>query len=162
MVCPKCGSPTSGDDKTCSNCGADLDKKVGGLDVKSEGLRRMTQELKAVSGTPQKFPTGERIAYQAWIDGRWQIATVNPDGTDRRILTSEGTNEEPSWAPDGRHLVFRSTRKPPAAGGQPDGPDARVVVLAAGRRVRGRRARRRGAPAVTSPGAAVGRRGSPP
>ncbi len=63
------------------------------------------------AAAPDWSPTGERIAYQAWIDGRWQIATVNPDGTDRRVLTSEGTNEEPSWAPDGRHLVFRSTRK---------------------------------------------------
>ena len=63
------------------------------------------------AAAPDWSPTGDRIAYQAWIDGTWQIATVNPDGTDRRVLTSEGTNEEPSWAPDGRHVVFRSTRK---------------------------------------------------
>jgi len=25
-------------------------------------------------------------------------------------LTSEGENEQPSWAPDGRHLVITSTR----------------------------------------------------
>ena len=31
---------------------------------------------------------------------------------DRTVagLTSEGRNEDPSWAPDGRHLVFASTR----------------------------------------------------
>ncbi len=60
---------------------------------------------------PDWSPTGDRIAYQTWVDGRFQIATVNPDGSDRRIVTSEGSNEEPSWAPDGRHLVFRSTRE---------------------------------------------------
>jgi TolB protein len=27
-----------------------------------------------------------------------------------RQLSSEGSNEDPSWAPDGRHLVFASTR----------------------------------------------------
>lgn len=63
------------------------------------------------AASPDWSPDGDRIVYQAWIDGTWQIVTVNPDGSDRRVLTSEGTNEEPSWAPDGRHVVFRSTRK---------------------------------------------------
>ena len=27
-----------------------------------------------------------------------------------RQLTSEGSNEDPTWAPDGRHLAFASTR----------------------------------------------------
>ena len=63
------------------------------------------------AAAPDWSPTGDRIAYQTWVDGGFQIATVNPDGSDRRILTSEGTSEEPSWAPDGRHLVFRSTRE---------------------------------------------------
>jgi len=62
------------------------------------------------AASPDWSPTGERIAYQAWIDGTFQVVTVNPDGTDRRILTDRGSNEEPSWAPDGRHLVFRSDR----------------------------------------------------
>lgn len=63
------------------------------------------------AASPDWSPSGDRIAYQAWIDGTWQIVTVDPDGSNRRVLTSEGTNEEPSWAPDGRHIVFRSTRK---------------------------------------------------
>ena len=84
-------------------------QRVGGGGV---GLiSRYVYGERGSAAAPDWSPTGGRIAYQAWIDGRWQVATVNPDGTDRRILTSEGTNEEPSWAPDGRHLVFRSTRK---------------------------------------------------
>jgi TolB protein len=34
---------------------------------------------------------------------------VNPDGSDRRAMTAQGANEDPSWAPDGRHLVFAGT-----------------------------------------------------
>ncbi len=57
---------------------------------------------------PDWSPTSERIAYAAFNDGMFQIFTVNPDGTDRRMVTTRGQNEDPSWAPDGRHLVFAS------------------------------------------------------
>ncbi|MDE2662311.1 MAG: hypothetical protein OXI39_04835 [Gemmatimonadota bacterium] len=57
---------------------------------------------------PDWSPNGDRIAYSALSNRRWQIFTVNPDGTDRRMLTQRGESEDPSWAPDGRHLVFSS------------------------------------------------------
>lgn len=57
---------------------------------------------------PDWSPNGDRIAYAALNRRVWQIFTVNPDGTDRRMLTTRGANEEPSWGPDGRHLVFSS------------------------------------------------------
>lgn len=56
---------------------------------------------------PDWSPNGDRIAYAAMSRGvDFQIYTVNPDGTDRRRLTTRGRNEAPSWAPDGRHVVF--------------------------------------------------------
>ena len=58
--------------------------------------------------SPDWSPLNARIAYQAWVDNSFQIVTVSPNGADRRILTSAGSNEDPSWAPDGRHLVFSS------------------------------------------------------
>ncbi len=60
---------------------------------------------------PDWSPRGDRIAYTGWVDGVWQIFAVNPDGTDRRALTSRGRNEDPSWAPDGRHVVFASQQR---------------------------------------------------
>lgn len=60
--------------------------------------------------SPDWSPTAGRIAYHARIDGVFQIHTVAPDGSDRRVLTSRGENEDPTWAPDGRHLVFASDR----------------------------------------------------
>jgi TolB protein len=58
--------------------------------------------------SPDWSPRGDRIAYQAWVENSFQIVTVNPNGGDRRVMTSAGSNEDPSWGPDGRHLVFAS------------------------------------------------------
>ena len=58
--------------------------------------------------SPDWSPHNDRIAYQAWVDNSFQIVTVSPNGSDRRVMTSAGSNEDPSWAPDGRHVVFSS------------------------------------------------------
>lgn len=57
---------------------------------------------------PDWSPTGERIAFHMRIEGRLQIAMVDTAGTAVRFLTATGRNEDPSWAPDGRHVVYRS------------------------------------------------------
>jgi len=59
--------------------------------------------------SPDWSPRGDRIAYHTWVESWFQIVTVNPDGSDRRVMTSQGSNEDPSWAPDSRHLVFAGT-----------------------------------------------------
>ncbi|MED5198839.1 MAG: Tol-Pal system beta propeller repeat protein TolB, partial [Gemmatimonadota bacterium] len=38
------------------------------------------------------------------------VADVSDRGRRLRQLTWEGNNEDPSWAPDGRHLVFVGRR----------------------------------------------------
>jgi TolB protein len=40
----------------------------------------------------------------------FQLLTVSLRDRSLKQLTSDGRNEDPSWAPDGRHLVFVSTR----------------------------------------------------
>jgi Tol biopolymer transport system component len=55
------------------------------------------------------------------------LYTMRPDGSDRQVLTSPGEqlDEEPTWSPDGRRVVF--TRTSPTAGG-----DLWVVDLTTG------------------------------
>ena len=45
------------------------------------------------------------------MDGGFNVFVVDVNGGDPRQLTQgAGNNEDPSWAPDGRYLVFSSTR----------------------------------------------------
>jgi TolB protein len=58
--------------------------------------------------SPCWSPTGDRIAYSARSGGRFIVATVAPDGSGHREVTSEadGDCEDPSFSPDGRSLVY--------------------------------------------------------
>ena len=58
-------------------------------------------------------PDGLTIAYQAYVpdsSGVFQIVTMSLRDRIPHQLTSVAENEDPSWAPDSRHLVFTSTR----------------------------------------------------
>ena len=54
---------------------------------------------------------GSRLAVTiALEDGSWQVATIAPDGSDLRPLTSgPGIHEIPSWSPDGLWLAYDSS-----------------------------------------------------
>lgn len=62
---------------------------------------------------PDWSPFGDLVAFNGRLNrqGRYHILVARM-GEGRRILqlTSEGNNEAPSWAPDGRHLVFVGER----------------------------------------------------
>jgi TolB protein len=46
------------------------------------------------------------------VNGVFKIATVNTDGSDLRLLTNgRGSDENPSWSPSGRQIVFSSNRE---------------------------------------------------
>ncbi|HET6765112.1 MAG TPA: hypothetical protein VFH27_15610 [Longimicrobiaceae bacterium] len=62
------------------------------------------------AASPDWSPKGTQVAYHARIGGAFQIVVVSPDGGQPRLLTNAGRNEDPSWSPDGRHLVYASDR----------------------------------------------------
>ena len=65
--------------------------------------------------TPVWSPTGEFIAFTKQAGGEFHIGVMRADGSDERLLTSSYLDEGPTWAPNGRVLMFsRETR-----GGQP-------------------------------------------
>ncbi|MQT13281.1 Tol-Pal system protein TolB [Rhizobiales bacterium Sp-1] len=56
--------------------------------------------------TPVWSPRGDYIAFTKQAGGQFQIGVMKPDGTGERILSSSFHNEGPTWAPNGRVLMF--------------------------------------------------------
>ena len=65
---------------------------------------------KTYRSDPDWSPDGRLVAYQERVNDRFQIRTFRVAGGTPKLLTNDGVNEQPSWAPDARHLVFTSTR----------------------------------------------------
>lgn len=81
------------------------------IDADGSGSRRLTYEGK-YNDSAAWSPRGDRIAYAAREGNRTRIVVMKPTGEDRRVVTGPewGNSEDPSWAPDGRHVVFASDR----------------------------------------------------
>jgi TolB protein len=60
---------------------------------------------------PAFSPDCKKIAYESRSAGVINIFVINVDGSGARQLTKEGSNEGPTWSPDGRYLAFSSTRE---------------------------------------------------
>ena len=90
-----------------------------GLDVMdADGTARTTLHPGASRGmfSVSWAHHGDRIAFSEGAvfqgpEGKVDIATIRPDGGDYRVITHDPGNDGfPSFAPDGRRLVFRSGR----------------------------------------------------
>ncbi len=67
--------------------------------------------------TPVWSPRGDYIAFTKLVNGNFAIGVLRPDGSGERILTEGFHNEGPTWAPNGRVLMF--FRDLPGEGGGP-------------------------------------------
>jgi len=67
--------------------------------------------------TPVWSPRGDLIAFTKMTAGKFLIGVMKPDGSGERILTEGFHNEGPTWAPNGRVLMF--FRESPGAAGGP-------------------------------------------
>jgi TolB protein len=68
-------------------------------------------------GTPVWSPRGDLIAFTRRNAGQFGIGVIRPDGSGERILTEGFHNEGPTWAPNGRVIMF--FRNTPGANGGP-------------------------------------------
>jgi len=56
--------------------------------------------------TPVWSPRGDLIAFTKQLGGKFLIGVMKPDGSGERILTEGYHNEGPTWAPNGRVIMF--------------------------------------------------------
>jgi TolB protein len=93
------------------------------MNADGSGLQRISYGEGRYS-TPVWSPRGDNIAFTKMYNGRFAIGVMRPDGSGERLLTEGYHNEGPTWAPNGRVIMFfRETR------GEHGGPNLYSVDL---------------------------------
>ena len=68
-------------------------------------------------GAPAWSPKGDMIAFAKQNGGRFQIGVMRTDGSGEKLLTDSFLDEGPTWAPNGRVVMF--TRTSAGGNGEP-------------------------------------------
>jgi TolB protein len=75
------------------------------MDANGKNVKRISFGKGSYS-TPVWSPRGDYIAFTRMYQGRFMIGVMFADGTGERIITDGYHNEGPTWAPNGRVLMF--------------------------------------------------------
>jgi TolB protein len=94
----------------------DGSQRIYVMDQDGKNQHRISRGEGAYS-TPVWSPRGDLIAFTKLLGGQFLIGVMKPDGSGERILTEGFHNEGPTWAPNGRVLMF--FRESPGATGGP-------------------------------------------
>lgn len=75
------------------------------MNLQNGSIQRISRSEGRYS-TPVWSPRGDYIAFTKQLAGQFLIGVMKVDGTGERILSSGFHNEGPTWAPNGRVLMF--------------------------------------------------------
>ena len=93
------------------------DQQLYVMDADGRGVRRISYG-KGRYGTPVWSPRGDLVAFTKILSGTFYIGVMRPDGSGERLLSQGFNVEAPTWAPNGRVLMFfRKERMDPDGGG---------------------------------------------
>lgn len=80
------------------------------MDADGDNVRRISFG-EGRYATPVWSPRGDYIAFTKMLGGRFYIGVMHPDGSGERLLAEGYMVEGPTWAPNGRRLIyFRETK----------------------------------------------------
>jgi len=79
------------------------------MDANGQNARRISF-FGGRCATPEWSPRGDQIAFTR-IAGDFNIAVMNPQGRNVRVLTNAWQDEAPTWAPNGRIIQFFRTER---------------------------------------------------
>jgi TolB protein len=83
------------------------------MDADGLNVRRLTYKG-GYNDSPIWSDKGDRVTFVSRTrGGRFDLASIDTSGADYRILTEVGRNENPHFSPDGKQIVFSSTRLSP-------------------------------------------------
>jgi len=84
--------------------------RAGGYDLWEVGADGSNQHRVSFgagrNGTPVWSPRGDLLAFTKQDGGRFDIGVMRVDGSGERLLTQSWLDEGPSWAPNGRVIIF--------------------------------------------------------
>ncbi len=80
------------------------------VSVDRSGGQRVLAERLGSAFTPRVSADGNRIALRVTVDANQDIWIYDRDQGTMSRLTFEGSNDYPTWSPDGQHLYFTSVR----------------------------------------------------
>ncbi len=119
-----CYSPDGGQIVFNSDRGGDQQLYV--MDAGGGGVRRISFG-RGRYATPVWSPRGDLIAFTRLTGSTFAIGVMRPDGSGERILTESFSVEGPTFAPNGRVLMF--SRETPARDRSGSGYSSRLVSI---------------------------------
>src|SRR6195952_4959928 len=75
------------------------------MNADGSGQRRISFGQGA-NGTPVWSPRGDLLAFTRRVGGVFSIGVMRTDGSGERLISSGGKDEGPTWAPNGRVLMY--------------------------------------------------------
>jgi TolB protein len=80
-------------------------QKIYVMDADGSNVKRISNG-KGSYATPVWSPRGDLVAFTKMRSGKFHIGVMRPDGSRERLLTESFLDEGPTWAPNGRVLMF--------------------------------------------------------